>query len=46
MNERAKKILHFWFIQSSSEERFTKNKVFDKTGINLELEIQIIGEKL
>ena len=23
-----------------------KNKVFDKTGINLELEIQIIGEKL
>ena len=23
-----------------------RNKVFDKTGINLELELQIIGEKL
>ena len=30
MNERAKKIINFWFIQSSQEEKFTRNKVFDK----------------
>ena len=30
MNERAKKILHFWFNQTSHKERFSKNEAFDQ----------------
>ena len=30
MNERAKKILNFWFLKASEKERFTQNQVFDK----------------
>ena len=30
MNERAKTILDFWFIQTSQEEKFGNNKTFDK----------------
>ena len=30
MNERAKIILDFWFIQTSHKERFSNNKDFDK----------------
>ena len=30
MNERAKKILHFWFDQTSHKERFNKNEAFDQ----------------
>ena len=30
MNERAKAILHFWFELTSSEERFSNNKIFDQ----------------
>ena len=30
MNERAKTILNFWFIQTSQEEKFGNNKTFDK----------------
>ena len=30
MNERAKAILHFWFEQTSHEEKFKKNKAFDQ----------------
>ena len=29
MNERAKKILDFWFKESSHKERFGKNNTFD-----------------
>ena len=30
MNERATAILHFWFNESSHEERFANNEVFDQ----------------
>ena len=30
MNERAKTILDFWFIQTSQKEKFGHNKTFDK----------------
>ena len=30
MNERAKTILDFWFMQTSQKDKFTHNKVFDK----------------
>ena len=30
MNERAKVILDFWFVESSTEDHFKKNKDFDK----------------
>ena len=30
MNERATAILHFWFDESSHEERFANNEVFDQ----------------
>ena len=30
MNERAKTILDFWFIQTSQKEKFGNNKTFDK----------------
>ena len=30
MNERAKNILNFWFIESSQEEKFSRNDEFDK----------------
>jgi uncharacterized protein (DUF924 family) len=30
MNERVKAILHFWFVESSSENHFKKNDKFDK----------------
>ena len=30
MNERAKSILDFWFMQTSQEEKFGNNKTFDK----------------
>ena len=30
MNERAKTILDFWFMQTSQEEKFGNNKTFDK----------------
>ena len=30
MNERAKTILDFWFMQTSKEEKFGNNKTFDK----------------
>ena len=30
MNERAKIILHFWFSESSMDERFSYNEEFDK----------------
>jgi len=30
MNERAKTILDFWFMQTSQEEKFGHNKTFDK----------------
>ena len=30
MNERAKAILNFWFIESSPEDHFKKNDDFDK----------------
>ena len=30
MNERAKTILDFWFIQTSQKEKFVYNKTFDK----------------
>ena len=30
MNERAKKILEFWFIKSSIKDWFEKNDNFDK----------------
>ena len=30
MNERAKDILNFWFVESSSEQHFKKNKNFDE----------------
>ena len=33
-------------INQNHRELSPKNKVFDETGINLELELQIIGEKL
>ena len=30
MNERAEAILHFWFNESSMDERFSTNEVFDQ----------------
>ena len=30
MNERAKAILKFWFVQTSHKDRFTKNEAFDQ----------------
>ena len=30
MNKRAEKILHFWFNESSMNERFSNNEVFDR----------------
>ena len=30
MNERASAVLHFWFVESSHEERFSNNVVFDQ----------------
>ena len=30
MNERARAILHFWFNESSMDERFSTNEVFDQ----------------
>ena len=30
MNKRAKNILNFWFIESSQEEKFSRNDEFDK----------------
>ena len=30
MNERARAILHFWFNESSMDERFSNNEVFDQ----------------
>ena len=30
MNERAKTILHFWFNESSMDEKFSYNEVFDQ----------------
>ena len=30
MNEIAKKILEFWFIKSTPEEKFTRTDAFDK----------------
>ena len=35
MNERAKTILNFWFIETSSEEHFKRNKDFDDKIRNL-----------
>ena len=35
MNERAKTILNFWFKDSTTEEHFKKNDVFDKKIRNL-----------
>ena len=30
MNERAKAILHFWFIETSMDDKFSNNELFDQ----------------
>ena len=38
MNKKAENILNFWFIEATSEEKFTRNNEFDKKIKNIFLE--------